>query len=147
VSCYERFRVLSCIALIAWLIPSPAHAERCDARCAAYVQAEVKLWKRRTTDDAREAVAGLVRRAHTAQRLRDRPRKPLRRLMDRGQRAWSQLRRLPVRSPYVGRGRVETQPSRSGWGQTGFRAVVGTGFSVRGTVRGTGRPTVGEPLR
>jgi hypothetical protein len=45
VSCYERFRVLSCIALIAWLIPSPAHAERCDARCAAYVQAEVNLWK------------------------------------------------------------------------------------------------------
>jgi hypothetical protein len=46
---FRRLRILVVIAIWAVLIPSPAHAERCDARCAAYVQAEVKLW-----NDARQ---------------------------------------------------------------------------------------------
>jgi hypothetical protein len=58
---FRRLRILVVIAIWAVLIPSPAHAERCDERCAAYVQAEVKLW-----NDAqqvtlfRQWVAGVV---------------------------------------------------------------------------------------
>jgi hypothetical protein len=65
---FRRFRILACIALIAWLIPSPAHAERCDQRCAAYVRGVVKLW-----NDAqqvtlfRQWIAGVVAATPEAQ--------------------------------------------------------------------------------